>query len=159
MFIIILFAIPPAIMQQPRYWIGVASRDHVLKGVRGSFCQLCHGKSNPLKRMRPNDWIVYYSPRSAFKGGETVQSFTALGQILAGEPYLFDMGNNFIPHRRDVRFVEARETPIRPMIEDLSFIKNKQSWGYMFRFGLLEIPEVDFQLIVTAMGAEILAPV
>jgi predicted RNA-binding protein len=69
------------------------------------------------------------------------------------------MGNNFIPHRRDVRFVEARETPIRPMIEDLSFIKNKQSWGYIFRFGLLEIPEVDFQLIVTAMGAEIIASV
>lgn len=146
-------------MQQPRYWIGVASKDHVLTGVQGGFCQLCHGKSNPLKRMNPGDWIVYYSPRSTFKDGETVQSFTALGQILAGEPYLFDIGNNFIPHRRDVRFVEVIETAIRPMIEDLSFIKNKQSWGYVFRFGLLEIPEADFQLIVTAMGAEILAPV
>ncbi|MGG1220830.1 EVE domain-containing protein, partial [Priestia endophytica] len=27
-----------------RYWVGVASRDHVMKGVQGGFAQLCHGK-------------------------------------------------------------------------------------------------------------------
>jgi predicted RNA-binding protein len=151
-----MFAVwPNKTMSQTRYWIGVAARDHVQVGVQGGFCQLCHGKSNPLKRMSPGDWIVYYSPRSAFKDGESVQSFTALGQILAGEPYLFDMGNNFVPHRRDVSFVEVQETPIRPLLEDLSFIKNKQSWGYVFRFGLLEIPENDFQAITAAMQVDI----
>jgi hypothetical protein len=35
-------------MGQTLYWIGVALKDHVLKGVAGGFCQLCHGKSkNP----------------------------------------------------------------------------------------------------------------
>ena len=136
-----------------RYWIGVASKDHVMKGVEGDFCQLCHGKSNPLKRLTPGDWIVYYSPRTAMNGGEVVQAFTALGQISQGEPYLFDMGGGFVPYRRDVRFVVAQEAPIRPLIERLSFIKNKQSWGYVFRFGLLEIPELDFQQIAIAMQA------
>jgi EVE domain len=140
-------------MKQPRYWIGVASQDHVLQGMAGGFCQLCHGKSNPLKRMTEGDWIVYYSPRTAMVKGEAVQAFTAVGQILPGEPYLFDMGNGFVPHRRDVQFVAAQEAPIRSLIEDLSFIKNKQSWGYVFRFGLLEIPEPDFQRIMLAMNA------
>jgi EVE domain len=144
-------------MKQTRYWIGVASRDHVIKGVRGSFCQLCHGKGNPLKRLATGDWIVYYSPRTTINGGEIVQAFTAVGQILEGEPYLFDLGNGFIPHRRDVRFAPAQEASIRPLIQNLTFIKNKQSWGYVFRFGLLEIPESDFQQIAAEMKMEALA--
>ena len=144
-------------MKQPRYWIGVASKDHVLKGVEGGFCQLCHGKSNPLKRLSPGDWIVYYSPRTAMSGGEVVQSFTGIGQILEGEPYQTDMGNAFVPYRRDVRFICTQGASIRPLLDHLSFIKNKQSWGYVFRFGLFEIPELDFQAIATAMKVEVLA--
>jgi hypothetical protein len=143
-------------MGQPRYWIGVASKDHVLKGVQGGFCQLCHGKSNPLKRLNSGDWIIYYSPRSAMNSGDSVQSFTAIGQILDGEPYPFDMGNGFVPYRRDVCFIAAAEILIRLLLDDLSFIKNKKSWGYVFRFGLFEIPESDFQRIAEAMKAEAL---
>jgi hypothetical protein len=139
-----------------RYWIGVASRDHVRKGVEGGFCQLCHGKSSPLKRLNSGDWIVYYSPRSSMNGGDPVQAFTAIGQILSGEPYAFDMGNGFVPDRRDVQFIAAQEAPIRPLLETLSFIKNKQSWGYVFRFGLIEIPEPDFRQITIAMLAAVL---
>ncbi len=141
-----------------RYWIGVASKDHVQKGVEGGFCQLCHGKSNPLKRLSSNDWLIYYSPRTAINGGETVQAFTAIGRVLEGEPYSFDMGHDFVPYRRNVQFIESQDAPIRPLIDRLSFIKNKQSWGYVFRFGLLEIPESDFLQIAVAMGVEALIP-
>jgi EVE domain len=138
-----------------RYWIGVASKDHVMRGVEGGFCQVCHGKSNPLKRLTPKDWIIYYSPRTEMNGGDTVQAFTAIGQIKEGEPYLFDMGNGFIPHRRNVNFMSAQEAPIRPLIENLTFIKNKKSWGYVFRFGLIEIPEPDFLQIAAAMKVQV----
>jgi hypothetical protein len=47
-----------------RYWIGIASLDHVRKGIEGGFCQLCHRKTGPMRRLAPGDWIVYYSPRS-----------------------------------------------------------------------------------------------
>lgn len=143
-------------MKLSRYWIGVASKDHVLRGVEGGFCQLCHGKSNPLKRLSPGDWIIYYSPRDRMGGGEVVQSFTAMGRILEGEPHSFDMGNGFVPYRRNVQFVNVQETPIRPLLDRLSFIKNKQSWGYVFRFGWLEISESDLEVIATAMKAALL---
>ncbi len=74
-------------MSDPCYWIGVASRDHVLKGVAGGFCQLGHGKAAPVKRLAPGDWIAYYSPRTAYEGGEPVQAFTAIGRIKLGEAY------------------------------------------------------------------------
>ncbi len=51
----------------------------------------------------------------------------------------------------------AQEAPIRPLIENLTFIKNKKSWGYIFRFGLIEIPEPDFLQIAAAMNVQVSA--
>jgi EVE domain len=142
-------------VEQSRYWIGVASKDHVLQGVQGGFCQLCHGKNNPLKQLSAGDWIVYYSPRTAMNDGKIVQSFTAIGQILDQDPYLVDMDNGFTPYRRDVRFIDVEEISIRLLLADLSFIKNEQSWGYIFRFGLFEIPKSDFHIIAAAMKSKV----
>lgn len=135
-----------------RYWIGVVSREHVKTGEAGGFCQLCHGKDAPVRRMNSGDWLIYYSPREKIRGGEPVQAFTAIGEIKSGEPYTHDMGNGFMPTRRDVAYRMARETPIRAMLDDLSFTVNQQNWGMIFRRGVLEIPKEDFSLIASAMG-------
>jgi hypothetical protein len=137
------------------YWIGVASRDHVERGVAGGFCQLCHGKMAAVRRLSAGDWIAYYSPRSEMQGGVPVQAFTAIGRLKDGEPYLFDMGGGFVPARRDVDFVACQEAPIRPLIERLDFIRNKRNWAYVFRFGLVAVPREDFAIVASAMGVEV----
>jgi len=136
-----------------RLWIGVASRDHVQAGVDGGFCQLCHGKAGPMKRLKPGDGIVYYSPRSEMRGGEPVQAFTAIGTVKEGEAYPFDMGGGFVPTRRDIAFGKAHDAPIKPLLDRLSFTKGRKSWGSAFRFGVLEITAADYALIAEAMGA------
>ena len=136
-----------------RHWIAVAARDHVRAGVTGGFCQVCHGKAAPLRRMQPGDRIVYYSPRTAMRGGETVQAFTAIGSVADGTPYQYDMGGGFVPHRRDVRFFPARDAPIRPLLDSLSFTRGRSAWGAAFRFGVLEITAGDYAAIAAAMGA------
>lgn len=136
----------------PRYWIGVASRDHVRTGVAGGFCQLCHGKQGPIRRLAPGDRIIYYSPRAKMRAGEPVQAFTAIGEVLDRAPYPFDMGNGFVPTRRDVNFFAAREASIRPLLESLSFTRGRRSWGYAFRRGAVEIGADDYALIAEAMG-------
>jgi hypothetical protein len=135
-----------------RYWIGVASREHVLRGVKGGFCQVCHGKQAPLKRMQSGDWIIYYAPTEKFGEKGPCQKFVALGRIKPGEPYQHEMSPDFIPWRRDVDFVPAGEVSIMPLLDKLSFIQNKKQWGYPFRWGLFEISEHDFKVIVEAMG-------
>ena len=65
-----------------RYWMGVASKDHVQHGITGGFCQLCHGKAQPLKHMQPGDWMVYYSPKEQFEATKPCQQFTAIGQVV-----------------------------------------------------------------------------
>lgn len=134
-----------------RYWIGVASYEHVKKGVEGNFAQVCHGKQGPLKRMSGGDWIIYYSPTKKFGEALPHRKFTAIGKVLVGEPYLFKMSESFIPWRRNVEFVSAKEVEIEPLLDKLSFTANKRSWGFIFRRGFFEINESDFKLIETAM--------
>lgn len=132
-------------------WIAVASAEHVQKGRLSGFMQVCHGKGAPLRRMKPNDWVVYYSPTVTFRGKDKLQSFTAIGQIKDREPYQVDMGNSFCPFRRDVLWLDAQEALITPLLDQLDLTKNKKNWGYQFRFGLLAITDQDMQLIMKAM--------
>jgi hypothetical protein len=133
--------------RQPRFWIAVASREHVKRGEAAGFCQVCHGKQRPLERMKPGDWVVYYSSVDVFGGSTPCQKFTAIGEITGEAVYQFRMSDDFTPYRRAVTFHPCVETPIRTLVDRLSFIRNKQRWGFMFRFGLFEIPQRDFDTI------------
>ena len=140
-------------MSERNYWIGVVSKDHVAIGVAGGFTQLNHGKAGPLERMQPGDGFVYYSPRTEFPDGPPVQAFTAIGRVASGP--IFQVESADAPFfRREVQYLPAAEAPIKPLIEDLSFIRSKQHWGAAFRFGFLRIPEEDFARIARAMGRD-----
>jgi predicted RNA-binding protein len=77
--------------------------------------------------------------------------FTAIGELADDAVYQADMGAGFTPFRRNVRFFDCQETSILPLIPQLSFIRNKQSWGGVFRFGMVEIPQADYELIASRM--------
>ena len=135
----------------PRYWVIVASKDHVQRGIAEGIAQACHGKAAPLRRMRPGDGVVFYSPKLEFKGQARCQAFTAIGQVKNELIYQCDMGSGFVPHRRDIIFSEAKEVAIQPLLGQLSFIKDKGHWGHIFRFGFFEIPQADFEFIAGLM--------
>jgi EVE domain len=134
-------------------WVNTVSRDHVRAGVAGGFTQAGHGKASGLKRLSAGDWLVFYSPKTSLRGGEPLQAFTAIGRVADEELYQVEMAPGFMPWRRNLEFVACDETPIRPLIDSLSFIRNKERWGYVFRFGLFEIPCRDFDVIKSAMRA------
>lgn len=138
-----------------KYWIAVASAQHVRRGREHGFMQVNHGRLGPLRRIRPGDGVVYYSATTVLGEKDGLQSFTAIGTVREGEPYKGDMGGGFTPYRRDVDWRAARETPIAPLLDRLTFTAGKRNWGYQLRFGLFEIGAADFQLIALAMGADI----
>ncbi|MDO3679383.1 EVE domain-containing protein [Paenibacillus ehimensis] len=141
---------------QERYWIGVVSASHVSRGVQGGFAQLCHGKSAPLRRMRPGDWLIYYSPRTDMKDGEPLQSFTAIGRVADDRVYEYRMSDSFVPFRRDVRYFPCKEVKIAGLLERLSFTRGNRHWGYKLRTGHFEVPREDFLTIAEAMLGEAL---
>jgi hypothetical protein len=136
-----------------RYWIVVASKNHVMHGVSLGIAQAGHGKRTGLSRMHAGDGIVYYSPRVTYEGNEPLKSFTALGFIADDEIYQVEESPDFKPFRRRVKYVATRDAEAAPLVGELKFIRNKKAWGYVMRFGLIEIPEEDFRFIAEKMGA------
>jgi DNA-binding MarR family transcriptional regulator/predicted RNA-binding protein len=136
---------------QQTYWVSTISQDHVRLSVEGGFTQAGHGRASGLKRLKADDWLVYYSPKTSLQDGEPLQAFTAMGRVVDDELYQVEQAPGFTPWRRKIEFVRGTEAPIRPLIDQLSFIKDKRRWGYMFRVGLFEIAQEDFAVISRAM--------
>lgn len=134
-----------------KYWIIVASKDHVKNGVEQGIAQTCHGKAAPLKRMKKGDFVIYYSGKQTLGKPDKCQQFTALGKVLDDEIYQHQISEDFCPSRRNIEFLQCKDTSILPLINDLQFIHNKKRWGYPFRFGFLEINKHDFDLISSKM--------
>ena len=130
-----------------KYWIVVASKDHVQNGIAAGIAQAGHGKSAPLKRMHPGDYIIYYSGKLIFGKLDKCQEFTAIGKIKDKDIYEVQLSPDFSAFRRDVEFFPHHDISILPLIDQLEFIQNKKSWGYPFRTGSFEINQHDFDLI------------
>jgi hypothetical protein len=139
------------INREIKFWIIVASKDHVKNGIAAGVAQACHGKSSPLKRMKKGDFVIYYSGKQILGKPEKCQEFTALGKVIDDETYQFQVSEDFCLSRRNIEFLQCNNISILPLIDYLDFIQNKKSWGYPFRFGFFEINNHDFDLISSQM--------
>jgi hypothetical protein len=138
-----------------KYWILVASKNHVARGIKEGIAQAGHGKKQPLKRMQTGDGVIYYSPKLEFETNIPCQEFTAIGLVVGDDVYAYDMGNGFIPYRRKIRYLKSKPVQIKSLIEKLEFVTDKNKWGYKFRFGAFEISEKDFKFIAKKMRVKL----
>jgi hypothetical protein len=148
-----------------RYWVGVMGKEQVLDAIDKGYCQFKNGCKKPFKQVNPNSWFIYYSPGTKhFKvireegrdAGAPVRAFTAIGQVLPGEPYGIDLGNDEVVYRRPARYVpKTTDAPMLPFLDHLSFLtKVGTRWGSVFRKGLIEILKSDFYQICEAMNID-----
>ena len=79
----------------------------------------------------------------------------AIARVTDDEPHQADMTSDFQPWRRSVEPIRVAEAPVRPLIKDLAFIRDKSRWGFVFRRGMFEIGEDDFRRIARALDATI----
>lgn len=138
-------------------WIAVACADHARRGCAepgAGYMQVCHGKAAPLRRVKPGDRVAYYAPTVSMGGSDKLQAFVSLGLVRTGESYAFDMGGGFVPFRKDVEYVPAREASIAPLLDHFEFVQDRARWGYAFRFGLFAVSDHDMRLIADAMRAD-----
>lgn len=131
-----------------RYWLCIASKDHVALGVAGGFCQLCHGKKAPLRRMERGDYILYYSPKQEFRSRRPCQAITACGVVIGDEVYQYEMLPGFVPYRRDIEW----QTPVREV--PLDVLRTLPGWTEVapkLRFGQVELSPELFRAIQAYM--------
>jgi hypothetical protein len=127
-------------------WLGVVSRSHVELGVGLGIAQVMHGKRAGLARMKPGDWLVYYSPRTAYPDGEPLKAFTAIGRIADDDIWQADEGD-FHPYRRRVDYLALeREVHLAEVSGQLE-LTAVPNWGYQLRRGLIPLAETDLRVI------------
>ena len=134
-----------------KYWIIVASKDHVKSALSQGIAQACHGKTEPMRRIRKDDFIIFYSGKQRLGRPEACQEFTGIGKVMDDESYQFQVSDDFCAARRNIDFMKSEDISILPLISGLNFIRDKKSWGQPFRYGLLEIDRHDFTLISSKM--------
>jgi hypothetical protein len=123
--------------------------------VAKNFAMFAHGRQEAVMRTHAGDWLAYYSPRTVLRGGEEVRAFTAIGRFAAREPYEAEMSGGHMGWRRDIAYEkEAREADVYPLLDELSFIKDREHWGLFFHRSLFSVPRDDFALIAAAMGLD-----
>jgi hypothetical protein len=138
-----------------QYWINTIFRDHVRIGIEGGFTQANHGRATMLRQLTRGDLVAFYSPRTSYPDGDPLQRFTAVGRVVDDVPYQVEMTPMFHPWRRQMRFLACEESPIQPLVDELSFITDKKRWGYPFRRGLFQISADDFERIAHSMKVEL----
>jgi hypothetical protein len=142
-----------------RAWLGVVSAEHARIAAEYGFIQLNHGKRYNLARLQQGDGFAIYSP-SERRGEKTpLRAFTALGIIADTEPYLAEPMNmgaygTIRPWRRRVDFQPLSPTKLRD-ISDSLLLTRDANWGYQLRRGLVSLPTDDFEVLRTAMGADV----
>ncbi len=134
-----------------KHFIICASKDHVLAGIKKGIAQAGHGRKNLVNKLSKGDWIVYYSSKDKMGNNEPYQKFTAIGKVADDEPHQPTTKENLRPYRRNIEYSKCEEADIKPLLEKLSFIKNKKRWGFYLISGFREIPEHDFNVIKKAM--------
>src|SRR4051812_47425791 len=99
-------------IRETKYWVIVASKDHVQCGVAEGFAQACHGKASPLKRMKKGDFVMYYSGKQTMGKADKCQEFTALGKVIDDEVFPVQVSEDFCPSRRNIEFLKSQDTSI-----------------------------------------------
>jgi hypothetical protein len=134
----------------PAYWLGVVCRDHVRRGTGLGIAQLNHGRRGGLERLKPGDWLIYYSPRTSLRGGEPLQAFTAIGEVPDAEIWQADEGA-FQPWRRRIAYLDqAHDAPVADFGRALD-LTAAPNWGHQLRRGLVRLSAGDFRRIHAAM--------
>ncbi|TFB52950.1 EVE domain-containing protein [Cryobacterium sp. TMT1-62] len=139
-----------------RYWLGVASREHVLRAVAVGLVQASHGARVALEQMGESDGVVYYSPKTNIDG-DTLREFTAIGRIAPGIVHQGESAapSSYRPWRRHIDYeTDVVAASIRPLLSVLEFTRSNPDWGYQLRRGLLEISRHDFEVIRRQMRRE-----
>jgi hypothetical protein len=122
-------------------WLGVASAEHVRRGVGLGIGQIGHGKRAGLARLRAGDALLYYSPVERLGDRRPLRRFTAFGQVEDDEIWQADEGS-FQPYRRRVAYLDVRPVDLAEVKGELELTAGA-GWGYQLRRGLVALTDGD----------------
>lgn len=137
------------------FWISVTSKDHVTASLAGGFMQAPGEKAGPLHQLEQGDIVFFYSPGTLFRRGEVLQAFTGAARVTSKAPQQIATDARVRPWRRVITALPAEETPVEPLVPELTFIVDKEQWAGAIGRNMLEINGEDAQRIAAAMKVDL----
>ena len=134
-----------------KLWIAVVHLMHLKASQTGGFVAFSHGKEAAVRKVSPGDRVAFYAPRDTFEG-TPVQAFCGLATVTGDHVEQRPLpGTDVLPWVREAEFEQVTPMPVRPLLEDLSFVHDPQHWGMAFRRSLFEVSAEDFEIIENAL--------
>ncbi|WP_114284978.1 EVE domain-containing protein [Candidatus Halocynthiibacter alkanivorans] len=134
-----------------KLWIAVVHLMQVEACRAGGFVAFSHGKETAVRKVTPGDRVAFYAPRDTFEGSP-VQAFCGLATVTGDHVEQRPLpGTEHMPWVRDADFETVNPMPVRPLLEELSFVRDPQHWGMAFRRSLFEVSAEDFEIIENAL--------
>ena len=130
-------------------WLGVASAEHVRRGVSLSIAQIGRGKRAGLARMSAGDTLVYYSSLEHSGDALPVREFTAPG-VVADDVIWQGAEGSFKPFRRRVDYVPVEPIALETVRSRLQ-LASSPNWGYQLRQGLIPLDPLDLVVLREVM--------
>lgn len=130
-----------------RYFLFIGPLNH-LSGFKSK--GIVQQNFNHLKRLQElskGDKVVFYASSVDDKSKTPYREFMAAGKVTDGKIKTVTKGKDKF-HRMKVDFARFKPVPIEDKIKNLSFIKNKKSWGLYFISGFRELSKRDYDVIV-----------
>lgn len=139
------------------YWVFPITQDNLDICLEHSIIGASGNNKKRITRIQPGDLIIFYVSRAFYNRilpriGEFQAVVGCIGWPFKSATKMWhdSAGDNF-PTRMPIKVVSRKKCKVGPLIEKLSFIKNKHNWGSAFFSGMRQIPTGDFILIVDAM--------
>jgi predicted RNA-binding protein len=141
-----------------KYWFASSNRENFEIIRQKHIWGIPKRNRSIIGRVTPGDLLLVYVAQQK-EGEEILPSAVAGAFEIVSEGYedftpLFvtpeRMGSEAFPYRVKLRPVKIFNEPVefKPLIPDLSFIRNKTMWTGHIRVAMREIPEEDYRLIV-----------
>jgi len=114
---------------------------------------------NTILKVRPGDTILMYVMQEVVNKESIPSAITGIYEVISDvfkdEIKIFEIpkniGNEKFPMRLKLKEITyfKEPIPIKPLIQELTFIKNKKMWSGSIRTAMRPIPEGDYQFIIS----------
>jgi predicted RNA-binding protein len=139
-------------------WLCISSRENVTITRKMNIWGVANRFRNTITKVKKGDTLLMYTMQERVHN-EVIESaitgvYQATSEVYEDESPIFvspkSLGTEVFPIRMKVKPVKIFSKPLlfKPLVPEMSFIRNKQIWSAGIRTAMRLIPEEDYQLIL-----------
>jgi len=140
------------------YWVFPITADNHLICLKHKVVGAKSNNNNKrINQVKKGDIILFYITREHLtKKGHPVHQFSSVVQCMGPSCQAINESINIFgstyPQHLPIKIINQKKCDIKPLINKLSFMKNKENWGSAFMSGMRLIPENDYNIIISALN-------